>query len=505
MTDNVELRQRRDVPDDVPVDNVANYTDSPVGDDNAGGDEGIVMKKQISLVSATSVIVGSIIGSGIFISPKGVLEYSGSVGTALIVWGLCGVLAFLGGLCYAELGTAIPKSGGEYTYLNEAFGELLAFLMLWINFVIVAPGNVAIISQTFAIYVVQPFYGDCLPPDWAVVLISEACIIAIYFYNCATVKGASWVQNVCTVAKLIGLAIIIIAGIVLLIQGNTQYLTFDGPGTNVGRISVAFYNGLFAYAGWANLNAITEELTNPKRDFPIALSSSMILITTVYVLTNIAYFAAMSPLEMLQSPAVAVTFGDKVLGSWAWLMPLAVALSTFGAANGTVLGLSRITFVGARDGMFPDLLGMVHIDFLTPLPALIAMGILSCIYGLYPDVGTLINYTSFSYWLFVGIVVSGLIWMRYTKPDMERPFKCPIAIAIIFDVICYFIVIVSISTATVEAVIGTIIICTGIPVYFYAVWWKNKPTWLVNTLDTCLKFCQKYLYVVKQDKGTFQN
>nr|XP_002737841.1 PREDICTED: Y+L amino acid transporter 2-like [Saccoglossus kowalevskii] len=171
------------------------------------------------------------------------------------------------------------------------------------------------------------------------------------------------------------------------------------------------------------INAITEEMTNPKRDFPISLTSSMILITVVYVLTNVAYFAAMTPTEMLNSPAVAVTFGDKTLGSMAWLMPVAVALSTFGAANGQAMALSRLIFVGARDGLMPDLLGMVHIQFMTPMPALISMMFLSILYGLYPDVGSLINYTSFSYWLFVAIVGTGLVWLRYKRPDMERPFK----------------------------------------------------------------------------------
>ncbi|XP_070558674.1 Y+L amino acid transporter 2-like isoform X2 [Ptychodera flava] len=499
MESDYEIRYRQN-----QEDCVANHIDDSIAkpSDQTSG-EGVAMKKSINLVTAISVIVGSIIGSGIFISPKGVLEYSGSVGTALIVWALCGLAAFLGGLCYAELGCAITKSGGEYTYLNVAFGPFLAFLMLWINFLIVAPGNVAIISQTFAIYVIVPFYGDCLPPDWAVILISEACIILIYFYNCATVVGAAWVQVVCTIAKVLGLLIIIIAGIVLLIQGNTEYLTFDGPGTSVSRISLAFYNGLFAYAGWSCLNAITEEMTNPRRDFPISLSGSMITITVIYVLTNIAYFAAMSPQEMLASPAVAVTFGDKVLGNWAWLMPVAVALSTFGAANGQALALSRLTFVGARDGFFPDFLGMVHVKFLTPLPALLTMGILTALYGLYPDVGTLINYTSFTYWLFVALVTTGLIVMRWTQKDLERPFKCPLWIAIIFAIFCYFIVIVSIFAATIEAVIGTIIILTGIPVYFYAVKWTPKPPRLAKALDACLHFCQKLTLVVMQEKDTF--
>ncbi|XP_077992544.1 Y+L amino acid transporter 2-like [Glandiceps talaboti] len=484
---------------------VSELQNNEVGENIKTNDDGdgVAMKKEINLFSGICVVMGCIIGSGIFISPKGVLEYSGSVGTALIVWSICGVVAFLGGLCYAELGSSIPKSGGEYTYLNEAFGPTLAFLMLWVNFVIVAPGDIAIISQTFAIYAVVPFYGECDPPRWAVVLISEACILLVYGYNCVTVRGATWVQNVCTVAKVIGLGIIIIAGIVLLFQGNTEYLNFDGPGTDPIRISLAFYNGLFSFVGWSCLNALTEELKNPVRDFPIAAVVSMSLVTVVYVLTNIAYFAAMSPQELLSSPAVAVTFGDKVLGNFAWLMPLAVALSTFGATNGNVLSLSRLVFVGARDGLLPDLLGMVHIRFLTPMPALIAMMIFSIIYGLYDDVGSLINYTGFAYWLFVGIVVTGLLWLRYKRPELKRPFKVPLVIPIIFSLFCYLLVFVSIFASPLEAAIGLAIILTGIPFYLYGVVWKNKPTRLRNILDSSCKFFQKIMLVVRQEVTTF--
>nr|XP_006820950.1 PREDICTED: large neutral amino acids transporter small subunit 2-like [Saccoglossus kowalevskii] len=219
-------------------------------------------------------------------------------------------------------------------------------------------------------------------------------------------------------------------------------------------------------------------------------------------MANVAYFAAMSPAEMMASPAVAITFGDKVLGNFAWLMPLAVVISTFGATNGNVLALSRLIFVGARDGLLPDLFGMVHIKFLTPMPALLAMGFFTVIYGLYDDVGSLINYTGFSYWLFVGIVATGLLWMRHTRPDMPRPFKVPVIIPIIFSLFCYALVILSIFASPFEALIGTIIILTGIPLYIYGVVWKNKPQWLKDILDSGLLFFQKLMQVISQEIDT---
>ncbi|XP_070571659.1 Y+L amino acid transporter 2-like isoform X1 [Ptychodera flava] len=471
-------------------------------DVDGGNDSVVAMKKQFGLGTAISMIMGCIIGSGIFISPKGVLLYSGSVGTALIIWGVCGVIAFLGALCYAELGTTIKKSGGDYTYLHESFGSGVAFLLIWVYFIIIGPGNISIVSQTFAIYAIAPFYDECDPPQIAVVLLSQACIFLIFAYNCFTVRGAAVVQAVCTVAKVLGLCIIVIAGIVLLFQGQTQHLNFDGPGTSVTRISLALYAGLFSYGGWSLLNTVTEELNNPNRDFPVAASLSMIAITTIYVLTNIAYFTAMSPLELLSSPAVAVTFGDRVLGNWAWLMPVSVAISTFGTTNGSVLGASRVVFVCARDGYLPDLLSMIHVKFMTPMPTLIVMWILSAVYGLYPDVESLINYTSFAYWLFVGIVVSGQLWLRYKRPEMPRPFKIHISIPIFFVIFSYFLVFVSIFSATMEAVIGAIIIVSGIPVYLYAIW-QTKPKWLKRALRSCMVFFQKWMLVVRQEVNTY--
>nr|XP_002730911.1 PREDICTED: large neutral amino acids transporter small subunit 1-like [Saccoglossus kowalevskii] len=412
----------------------------------------VALERNIGLPTAISIIMGCIIGSGIFISPKGVLLYSGSVGTALIVWGVCGIVAFLGALCYAELGTTIKKSGGDYTYLYEVYGSFMAFLMIWVYLAIIGPGNISIISQTFAVYAIAPFYPDCDPPQLAVVLVSESCIFLIYFYNCITVRGTAWVQIVTTIAKVFGLLIIIVVGIVQLFQGQTEYLNFDGPGTSITRISLALYAGLFSYGGWTALNAITEELNKPNRDFPVAASVSMLLITAIYVMTNIAYFTAMSPTELLRSPAVAVTFGDKLLGDWAWTMPVVVAISTFGTTNGSILTSSRIIFACARDGYLPDLLSMVQMKYNSPMPSLIIM--------------------------------------------------IPIIIPIFFAMFAYFLVFVSIFSATMEAVIGLIIILTGVPVYFYSVW-TNKPRWLSRMFSRSKYSLQKLMLVMKQEIETY--
>uniref|UniRef100_A0A673KTT3 Solute carrier family 7 member 9 n=1 Tax=Sinocyclocheilus rhinocerous TaxID=307959 RepID=A0A673KTT3_9TELE len=250
------------------------------------------------------LIVGTMIGSGIFISPKAVLEGTGAVGPCLCVWAACGVLATMGALCYAELGTMIMKSGGEYPYLMEGFGPLLAYLYSWSTIVVLKPSSFAIIALSCAEYASTPFYPGCTPPQVVTKCLAAACI----FINCLSVKLAYRVQNFFTVAKLLIIVIIVVSGIVLLAQGNTQNLKdpFAGATTSFGAIGLAFYNGLWAYDGWNQLNFITEELKNPYRNLPLAIIIGIPLVIVCYIFVNIAYFSVMTPTELLQSPAVAV-------------------------------------------------------------------------------------------------------------------------------------------------------------------------------------------------------
>ncbi|XP_064868573.1 b(0,+)-type amino acid transporter 1 isoform X2 [Oncorhynchus nerka] len=248
------------------------------------------------------------IGSGIFISPKGVLLETGAVGPCLCVWAACGVLATLGALCYAELGTMITKSGGEYVYLMEAYGSVMAYIYSWSTIMVLQPSAFAIIALSFAEYTSTPFYPGCTPPIVVTKCLAVVCIFLIVSMNCLSVRLANYVQNFFTAAKLLIILVIIVAGIVLLAQGNTENLSnpFEGASTSFGSIGLAFYNGLWAYDGWNQLNFITEELENPNRNLPLAIIIGIPLVTLCYVLVNIAYFSAMTPTELLQSPAVAV-------------------------------------------------------------------------------------------------------------------------------------------------------------------------------------------------------
>ncbi|XP_053126852.1 B(0,+)-type amino acid transporter 1 [Hemicordylus capensis] len=406
------------------------------------------LQKEVGLISGICVIVGTVIGSGIFISPKSVLANVGAVGPCLVIWAACGVLATLGALCFAELGTMITKSGGEYPYLMEAFGPIPAYLFSWTSLIVIKPSSFAIICLSFAEYASAPFYPGCDPPVAVTKCLAAAAIVIITLVNALSVKLASYMQNVLTGAKMVIVVIIIVSGIVLLAKGNTQNFnnSFDGPPLSVGAISLAFYNGLWAYDGWNQLNYITEELKNPYRNLPLSIIIGIPLVTVCYVLINISYFTVMTSTELLQSQAVAVTYGDRVLYPASWIVPLFVAFSTIGAANGTCFTAGRLVYVAGREGHMLKLLSYISVKRLTPAPAIIFYGAITIIYIIPGDVNTLINYFSFAVWIFYGLTVLGLIVMRFTRKEWERPIRVPIFIPVIVTLVSVVLILAPIIT-----------------------------------------------------------
>nr|CAD7588773.1 unnamed protein product [Timema genevievae] len=439
----------------------------------SGSNEGIKLKKELGLLDGVAIIVGVIIGAGIFVSPKGVLKNSGSIGLGLIVWVLSGSLSMIGALCYAELGTMIPKSGGDYAYISEAFGPLPAFLYLWVALFVIVPTGNAITAITFAQYILQPAWPTCEPPYEAVRLIAALITCLLTVINCYNVKWATRVQDIFMGTKILALVIIILAGVWVLFSGNTDNIQAPMADTTTepGFIALAFYSGLFSYSGW---------------NLPKAISISMPLVTIIYVFTNIAYFVVLTKDEILSSNAVAVTFGDKLLGVMSWTMPFFVACSTFGALNGAIFASSRLFFVGARNGHLPAAIALINVDKFTPVPSLVFLCIITLVLLIIEDVYVLINYLSFVEALFTLLSVSGLLWLRYKRPDLERPIKVNIIFPIIFFVICLFLVILPCYVSQLEVGVGLAFIISGIPLYLIFIYWKNKPRWLVKSSG---KYC----------------
>ncbi|XP_045125705.1 b(0,+)-type amino acid transporter 1-like isoform X3 [Portunus trituberculatus] len=448
------------------------------------------LERRVGLLSGVALIVGTMIGSGIFVSPKGLLERTGSVALSLIVWGACGILSLLGALAYAELGTLVNESGGEYAYYLQGFSPpsvrktwwapVPAFLFAWVSVFLLKPSSLAIISLTCAEYLMRIFHvwiPICFTPIVSIKLVAVWVILLITFINSYSVNLATRVQNIFTAAKLLAILIIVVGGMVKLAQGNTAHLAkgFEGSTKSFGDVATAFYSGLWAYDGWNNLNYVTEELKKPYTNLPRAIIIGLPLVTVCYLLVNVSYLAVMSIDELLASETVAVTFGNRVLGWAAFLMPLAVTLSTFGAANGTAFTSGRLCFVAAREGHMVDVLSYVHNRKLTPSPALLFNAAIALIMVIPSDIGSLIDFFSFTAWIFYGGAMTALIVMRFTMPDAPRPYKVPIVIPVLVLLISIYLVVGPIiDSPQIEYLYATLFIVAGLFFYFPFVYLKKS-------------------------------
>ncbi|XP_008488973.2 b(0,+)-type amino acid transporter 1 [Calypte anna] len=449
--------------------------------DLSEGKEKLRLKQEVGLISGISLIAGTMIGSGIFMSPQWVLYHMGNPASSLLVWAACGLLATFGALSYAELGTLIKESGGEYIYILRIFGPFPAFLCAYTSVILVRPAGLAAMCLSFAEYAVAPFYPGCSAPQVAVKCTAAACILILAVINCLNVRLATSVMNIFTAAKLLVLLVIVVAGLVLLAKGQTQSFqnAFQNTTTSIGTVGVAFYQGLWSFDGWNNLNYVTEELKKPEVTLPRAVVIAIPLVTCLYLLVNVSYLAAMTPSEMLSSGAVAVTWGDKVLGNWTWLITLSVALSTFGSSNGSFFSGGRVAYIAAREGHMPDILSMAHVRGLTPSPALLftaAMSIIMIISGTFT---TIVNSVSFIIWLFYGMTISGLLYLKIKKPELPRSYKVPMIIPIIVLITAVYLVLAPIIDQPQTEIFYIILfIFSGIILYFPLVRFKCHPGFL---------------------------
>ncbi|KAJ3597125.1 hypothetical protein NHX12_003525 [Muraenolepis orangiensis] len=419
--------------------------------------ERVALKKEIGLLSACTIIIGNIIGSGIFISPKGVLEHAGSVGVALLVWLLGGGVASLGSLCYAELGVTIPKSGGDYSYVTHIFGGLAGFLLLWSAVLIMYPTTLAVVSLTFSTYVLQPVFPHCAPPDLPTRLLSITCILFLTWVNCSSVRWATRIQDVFTIAS----------GNYGSLRPEVAFSMETAP--SVGQVALAFLQASFAFSGWNFLNYVTEEVVDPQRNLPRAIYISVPVVTLVYTLTNIAYFSSMTSEELLASNAVAVTFGEKLLGLFSVVMPISVALSTFGGINGYLFTSSRLCFSGAREGHLPSLLAMIHMKHSTPIPALLLCCASTMVILCVGETHNLINYVSFINYLSYGVTVAALLYYRWKEPHLYRPIKVSLLVPVCYLCFWALLLVFSLLSEPLVCGMGLLIILTGVPVYLVAV------------------------------------
>lgn len=472
---------------------------------DANATEVVEVPRNIGLFGGISFIVGTIIGSGIFISPKGVAEGSGSVGLSMVSWTICGIISLLGSFCYAELGTVIKQSGADYIYLHKSYGQVVSYTFSWVNNMLIKPASMATITLTCAQYIMTPLFNDGCgeAPTYIKKIVAIVFLGILSAVNIYSSKLASRIQIIFTVAKLVALAIIIIGGIVRLFQGHTEHLAtgFQGSETNPGKIAVGLYSGMWAYDGWNTANFMTEEIINPERNLPLAIVIGVPLVMIVYILTNISYFTVMSVEELIASPAVAVTWAETVIPKAAWIIPIFVAMSTFGTGNGSLFSGGRLMFVAARNEHLPDVLAMVHVKKYTPSPAIILTFVLATIFLLAGDIGTLIDFISFILWGFYGLNMLAVIIFRYMKPykDIPRVVKIPLVIPVLVFLASIFLVFVPIITnPQIEFLFAVIFIVAGFIFYVPFVVFKVR----FDCTHYITTFFQLFLQVLKPKDKT---
>ncbi|KAJ0008788.1 hypothetical protein NQD34_016203 [Periophthalmus magnuspinnatus] len=445
--------------------------------------EGLKIKREIGLIGGISIVEGTMIGSGIFMSPQFVLSYVGSPGASLLVWALSGVLSMFAALCYTELGTIISESGGDYIYVLRIYGSLPAFFVALNLIVLSKPFGLAAMSISISEYALVPFFPGCAPPQFVVKCAAAGAILLVATVNCLNVRLAIRVQVVFLVAKVLGLTIIVVGGIVAIAQDSRIIMdnlnvetSFVGTGTSLSTFGMAFYQGLWSFAGWYNLNFVTEELKRPEVNLPRAIVIGVSLVTVLYLLVNVSYLSVMTPNELISSNAVAVTWGNKVLGSWGWIMSIAAALSAFGSLNGSIFTGGRIMFVAAREGHLPDILSMAHVHRLTPSPSLIFSTTIALVVLMSGDFKTIVNYSSFTSWFFYAITVSGVIYLRIKKPDLPRPYKVFILLPVLVIGASIFLVLVPIlDNPQIEYLYVVLFLLSGILIYIPFIHYKVCP------------------------------
>lgn len=459
--------------------------------------ENIRLKRHITMWNAVFIIVGSVIGSGIFIAPRGVTENVNSVGASLVVWAATGLINLGQALCYAELGGLIPVAGGDYAYLYYILGPLPAFLVAWLHIFVISASGCAVIARTAALYLIQPLGLGCRTD--IITIIAVIIIVTLATVNAISALWGKRVHILFTIAKTLALLALIVIGIVLLSTGHTNHFknAFEDTSTDPGHIGLSVLDGYFAYKGWELVNALPEEMINPTKDLQPAVIIGMLAVTAIYVLTNAAYFSMLSPEQLIASDAVVITFSSTVYEYLTYIMPVFVALSCMGAVNGDFLANSRYLFAGGRFKQVPQVISFIHIKFFTPFLSVIILCFLALLYCLFTNLQVLQEYSSLAVVLKTLLALVALFYYRWKEPDLYRPFKVNTIIAILTFLVTLGIVGLSFYQNPKTVGIGVAVFFLGIPLYYCGICCRNSTAMNVM-MDKITKVIQKVLLIVPE-------
>ena len=429
------------------------------------------LRRELGLASCTLMVVGGIIGSGIFFTPAEVARALPSGTWILAVWAIGGVVALAGALAYAELGAMMPDAGGGYVYIREAFGSLAAFLCGWMTLLLISTGALAAVAMGFAGYVER--YMD-LGAIGGRLGMAALTILILGLTNYLGVRPGAAVQNALTVAKIVALAGLIVAGFALWNSVGQAPAIAGAPAARSSILSgfaAAFVAVLFTIGGWQQLNMVAGEIKRPEWTIPRALTLGILIVIAIYLGANAVYVHVLGRDGLAASSAVAADTAVRLIGpTGGTLITVGAMLSILGFVNVVLLGNSRMPYAMARDGMFLSAAGKIHPRFGTPHVAIAIMVAWSLIllFGTKGDLGALLSGVVFADWIFFGLGGASVFVLRRSRPDLARPYKAlgyPVLPALF--VLAAAIGIVSAYVAAPKtSLFGTGLLVAGIVVHF---------------------------------------
>jgi APA family basic amino acid/polyamine antiporter len=451
--------------------------------------------KAISRLDATALVVGSMIGSGIFIVTADILRTVQSPGVMLVVWVLSGVMTLLGALTYGELAAMFPNAGGQYVYLRESISPLFGYLYGWTLFMVIQTGTIAAVAVAFARFTAVLFPG--LSPDVflggtvtlptgtyevglsAQRLLAIASIVLLTWVNVRGVRTAAVIQTSLTIIKTASLAALVVLGLAIgrnaeAIAANFGAAFWPAGGVTlalVPAVAAAMVGALFSMDAWNNVGFAAGELKRPERDLPFAMAGGVALVTTLYLLSNVAYLnvlpaaaIANAPQDRVGTAALQAMFGNAGL----YMMAVAIMISTFGCNNGLILAGARVYYAMARDRLFFRRAAQLHAAHRTPALALVAQAVWTSVLCLSGTYSQLLDYVIFAAVLFYMLTALGLFVLRRTRPGAERPVRAvgyPWLPGLYVAATALFCVNL-LAQRPLYTWPGLIIVALGVPVYF---------------------------------------
>lgn len=428
----------------------------------------VALKRTLGTTDLTLLVIGNVIGSGIFLVPSSVLQQSGgSVAVASAVWLVGGVLSLLGALSYGELGAMEQGSGGLYAYIRDGFGALPAFLYGWTLFFVIGSGTVATLAVAAANYMGQ-FAELSLVAKKAIAI---GLILLMAVINVRGTRESASVQNVATGIKVVA---ILVMSLILFTLGSGGSLPATPSTPNISSVGLSIISVLWAYEGWQYVTFVASESVNPQRSLPRAIVAGTLTLIAIYLLANFAYLAALGPDRVAASDRVASEAISQVLGPAAGsVIAIAIIISMYSAAHATVITAPRVYFSMAQDGLFFRRLAEVHPRFGTPALAISANCAWAAVLALTGTFQQLLTYVVFVGWIFYALGAAAVIALRIKRPDAPRPFRVPgyPFTPLIFVLAAAAIVLNTIVEQPMQSAIGIGMVLLGVPAFAF---WRSR-------------------------------